>query len=322
MSISKQNIKKQKPKSKTAKALVLLSGGLDSRLACKIMQEQLGKDNITALFFILPFGEGCCADKYCVFNFCQKEGIKLKIMDCAKGRLLNEYLELIKNPVYGRGSAINPCIDCRIFMFRKARDMMEKEGFDIAVTGEVLGERPMSQRKKAMGIIEEESGLKGRLLRPLSARLLPETGIEKSKLLDREKFFDIQGRQRKRQIELAKKYRITFPNPAGGCLLCEKELAERIKTFLENEDKISEEDIKLLKIGRQFENGRIVLGRNEKENKKIEAIIKGTKSKGILLIPEQPGPSAFVKDKKLINKAEELIRKYSKHEIKNIRAIK
>lgn len=325
---AKQNTKKQNPKARKVKALVLLSGGLDSRLACRIMQEQAGKDNMEALLFLLPFGEGCCADKYCVFRFCQKEGIKLRVIDCTKGKLLVEYLDLIRSPRYGYGAGINPCIDCRIFMFKKAKEIMEKDGFDIIATGEVIGERPMSQRKKAMDIIENKSGLKGKLLRPLSAKLLPETELERLKLLDREGFFDIQGRQRKKQIELAKKYKIDYPSPAGGCLLCEKELTERIKTFLENENKISEGDIKLLKIGRQFYNGKIILGRNEKENKEIELIAKEAKIKGILLIPQQPGPSAFVKDakdnknnKELIEKAKELIQKYSKHEIKEIKII-
>jgi len=323
MNTLKQNIKKQKSKTKKVKALVLLSGGLDSRLACRIMQEQLVKENVEALLFLLPFGEGCCSDKHCVFNFCQKEGIKLKIIDCTKGKLLQEYLELIRSPRHGYGSGINPCIDCRIFMFNKARDIMEKEGFDVIVTGEVVGERPMSQRKKAMDIIENESGLKGKLLRPLSAKLLPETDIEKSKLVEREKFFDIRGRQRKKQIELAKEYKITFPNPAGGCLLCEKDFAKKLEPLLS--DELSEDDVKLLKVGRHFENSRIVLGRNEKENKEIETIAKeakGNKGKGILLIPEQPGPTAFARDSSCIKKAEELIRKYSKHEIKNIKMIK
>jgi len=186
----KRNSKQKIKPAKEAKALVLLSGGLDSRLACRIMQEQLVKENVEALLFLLPFGEGCCSDKHCVFNFCQKEGIKLKIIDCTKGQLLQEYLELIRSPRHGYGSGINPCIDCRIFMFNKARDIMEKEGFDVIVTGEVVGERPMSQRKKAMDIIENESGLKGKLLRPLSAKLLTETDIEKSKLVEREKFFE------------------------------------------------------------------------------------------------------------------------------------
>ena len=178
MNTTKQKIKPgRKLKAKEAKALILLSGGLDSRLACRIMREQIGKDNIEALLFILPFGAGCCADKYCVFRFCQKEGIKLRVIDCTKGKLLQEYMELIRSPRYGYGSGINPCIDCRIFMFKKAKEIMEKEGFDVVVTGEVVGERPMSQRKKAMDIIENESGLKGKLLRPLNAKFLPETQI-------------------------------------------------------------------------------------------------------------------------------------------------
>ena len=317
-------MKKQNKKIKAkVKALIMLSGGLDSRLACKIMQQQKGID-VTALFFVLPFGAGCC-NEHCAFNFAQSQGIKLMVVDCTKGKLLQEYISMIKQPEHGHGSGLNPCIDCRIFMFKKAKEIMEKqgkEGFDIIVTGEVLNERPMSQNKRAMDIIENETGLKGKLLRPLSAKLLPETQLEKSGKLDREKFFDIQGRQRKRQIELAKKYKINYPNPAGGCLLCEKEFVKKLKPLLQQS--MNEHDIDLVKIGRHFENNKIILGRNQEENDRLENLKKQKGAKGILLIPKEPGPTAFVKkkdkneNKKLISKAKMLIQKYSKHKIKTI----
>lgn len=297
-------------KSKNAhkQCIVMLSGGLDSRLALKIMQEQ-GFEPIS-LFFKLPFGTGCCNED-CSFNFSQLQGVKLKIIDCTKGKLLQDYLNIIKNPKYHRGSGINPCLDCRIFMFKLAREFANKEGVELIVTGEVIGERPMSQKAKAMSIIEKESGLKGRLLRPLSAKLLPETDAEKKGFVDRKKLFGIQGRRRKKQIALAKKFNISYPNPAGGCMLCEKELIKRFKTLLKRN--INEDKIKLLERGRHFiiDGSWIVLGRNENENKIIEFIGK----KYDLIIPEFPGPSAAILDNysdKIRRKALKLIKAYSK----------
>ena len=293
---------------KKIKALVLFSGGLDSRLALKIMQEQLGKKNITSINFILPFGAGCC-NEHCALKFAQNEQVKLKIIDCTKGRLLQEYLEIVKKPKFGYGSCLNPCIDCRIFMLKKAREYADKEKVELIVTGEVLDERPMSQHKRAMEIVEEESGLRGRLLRPLSAKLLPETDAEKKGLIDRSKLLDIKGRGRKVQIELAKEFNISYPSPAGGCLLCEEEFVKKLKPLLGK--KINEDYIQLLKIGRHFEQSNIILGRNKEENDKLE------KFKGIKIIPREPGASALIKDKKYVEEAKKLIQKYSKHEIKS-----
>ena len=280
---------------------------MDSRLAVKILEKQLGKKNVEALFFLLPFGAGCCSDKYCVFRFTQKQGIKLNIIDFTKPPLFQEYLDIIRKPKFSRGTALNPCIDCHIFMLKKAKKLAEKNKIEIIATGEVLGERPLSQNKRALKIVEEEAGLKNKLLRPLSAKLLKETIYEKNKDIDRSKLLDIQGRQRKKQIELAKKYKISFPSPGGGCLLCEKEYCKKLKPILNK--KINYKDIKLLSIGRHFLSSSIILGRNEKENKILE------KQQGIKLVPREPGPTALIKNKKLIKKAKELIQKYSKHKI-------
>ncbi|MAG79231.1 tRNA 4-thiouridine(8) synthase ThiI [Candidatus Pacearchaeota archaeon] len=290
------------------KCIVMLSGGLDSRLAIKIMQEQ--GFEVLSLFFKLPVGTGCC-DENCSFSFSQTHGVKLKIFDCTKKKLLDEYLSLIKKPKYKRGAGINPCIDCRIFMFKKAREFADKNKIDLIVTGEVLGERPMSQKRKAMDIIEDEAGLKGRLLRPLSAKLLEETEAEKKGLVNRKKLYNIEGRNRKNQMELAKKFNITYPTPAGGCLLCEKELIKRFNTLLKRN--LNEDTINLIGVGRHFiiNDIWIVLGRNEKENKIIEFIGK----KYDLIIPEFMGPSAIILDKsnkKIKEKVNELIITYSK----------
>jgi len=292
------------------KCLVLFSGGLDSRLAIKIMQEQ--GFEILAVFFKLPFGRGCCSEG-CSFNFSQMNGVKLKIVDVTKGKLLEEYLEIIKKFEHGRGSGLNPCIDCRIFILKKAKEIADKENIELIVTGEVLGERPMSQHKKAMKIIEEKSGLSSRILRPLSAKLLSETNAEKNKLIDREKLYSIQGRRRAEQIKLAEKFKINFPTPAGGCLLCEKELKKRFKILL-NKNLINEKTLGLISIGRHFfiENFWIVIGRDEKENALIENMQIGE-----LIGPFKNKPSARIisklKSEKIKNTVDELINSYSKN---------
>ncbi len=297
---------KLKPK---IKALVLLSGGLDSRLAAKIMQEQLGK-NVVCMYFSLPFGSGCC-NEHCALKFSQTEGIKTIIIDCTKEKNFQEYISMIRKPKFGYGSGINPCIDCRIFMLKKAKEYADKNKIELIVTGEVIGERPMSQHRGAMDIVEEESGLKGRLLRPLSAKLLPETEAEKKELVDRSRFFSVSGRGRKKQFELADKYKISYPTPGGGCLLCEQVLSARLRDLFKHNKEISEEDIELLKLGRHFRNkSQIIAGRNQKENDKLETI--GKKLKFFLLEPEVVmGPSVIYESKDDKALASEILASYS-----------
>ena len=160
------------------KALVLFSGGLDSRLVVKLLQEQ--GIEVECLYFKLPFGCGCCNDSQCNFNFSQTSGAKLTIIDCTEGSLMQEYLEIIRHPKFGRGSSMNPCIDCKIFMFKKAKEYADTHKFRIIATGEVLGERPMSQTSNAMKKIDAEIGFE--LLRPLSAKLLKETQAKRETL--------------------------------------------------------------------------------------------------------------------------------------------
>jgi len=289
------------------KALVLLSGGLDSRLAVKLIQKHMPTE---AIFFKLPFGSrySRCFDD--VVRFCKKEKVKLNIIDCTKGKLLDEYLNIVRKPKHGHGVELNPCIDCKIFILRVAKEFADENGFNIVATGEVLGQRPMSQNRRALDLIEKESGLKGRLLRPLSAKLLPPVkGISKSK------FLDIRGRGRERQMQLAKKFKISFPSPAGGCLLCEKGFCRKLKPLLKR--KISELDVDLLKVGRHFRQNNIVLGKNYEQNLQLAKIFKKYHT-GMLLEPKEPGPTAFVKDKKYVTEAKKLIQKYSKHKIKTI----
>lgn len=287
--------------SKQLKCLVLYSGGLDSRLACKIMQEQC---NIEAIHFILPFVKKNPDN----IKFLEQQKIISHIVDCTRGKLLRDYLDLLRHPKHGRGVAMNHCIDCHIFILKLAKEYADKNKIDLIVTGEVLAERPMSQHKKALDIIEEESGLRGRILRPLSARLLPETEFEKQGTLDSTKFFAIHGKSREKQIELANHYKISYPTPAGGCLLCEIRLKEKIKQLLKQKE-ITQQDINLAFIGNHI--GNIILGRNERENLKLEAM------KGIKIIPSHPGPTALIKSKSDIKEAERLIQANTKHRLKS-----
>lgn len=290
------------------KALVLYSGGLDSRLVCKILQEQV---YVETIIFILPFIKKEFFEK--AIKFLEKEKIKFNIINVTKGKLFKEYIEIIKNPKFNRGVALNPCIDCHLFIFKKAKEFADKKNFDIIATGEVLGERPLSQTKKALEKIDKELGFE--VLRPLSAKLLKETSVEKNNIVDRNKFFAIYGRKRETQIELAKKFNISFPSPAGGCLLCEKEYCKKLSPLLKKKN-ITYNDIKLLSIGRHFFESKIILGRNKEEN---EILLK---EKGMKIIPTKPGPTALLRDKRLIEEAKNLIKKYSKNKETDFKIIK
>ena len=245
------------------KAIGLLSGGLDSTLAVKLMTNQGIK--VTALNFITPFctctRKGC---KHEANRIAKKFDIPIKVV--AAG---DEYIKMVKNPKHGYGKNMNPCIDCRIFMLKKAKEYMEEMGASFLFTGEVLGQRPMSQRREAMTIIEKEAGLEGLILRPLSAQFLKPTIPEKEGLIDREKLFGISGRWRKPQMELAEEFGIEdYQCPAGGCRLTDPQFAKRVKeAFEHDEDDIK--DMNLLKHGRHFRlpsGVKVIVGRNKEEN--------------------------------------------------------
>lgn len=244
------------------KALALLSGGLDSILAVKLMLGQ-GID-VEAINFVTPFNVD---EKIGVAELAKKFDISLKIMKVGK-----EYFKILRKPKYGFGKNMNPCIDCRILMLKKAKKYAKKIKASFIFTGEVLDERPMSQNRKVLYIIDKEVGLGGKILRPLSAKLLSETEAEKKGWVNREKLLAIQGKQRKPQIELAKKFKINdYPSPSGGCLLTYKEFSDKVKDLLEHKKKISIEDTDLLRVGRHFRFGKnkIIVGRNEKENERL-----------------------------------------------------
>lgn len=249
------------------KAVVLFSGGLDSRIVVKMLQEQ--DIEVEALYFKLPFGCGCCNNEFCNLNFSQKENAKLIIFDCNKGKLLNEYLEIIKHPKHGRGYGMNPCIDCKIFMLRKAKEYADEHKIKIIATGEVLGERPLSQTRRALDLMDGLLGFE--VLRPLSALRFKETQAELDKTLDRTKFLEIVGRQRTKQMQLAKKYNINFPQPAGGCLLCERPVAKKISILLAK-NFLNDKTLDLVNIGRHFiiNSCWFIVGKNEEESMLIE----------------------------------------------------
>jgi len=246
------------------KALALLSGGLDSTLAVRLVQGQ-GID-VVAVNFVSPFclcGRGGCG----AAGMAKQLQIPLKTISLGE-----EYLMIVKNPKYGYGKNMNPCIDCRILMFKKAKNYADEIGASFLFTGEVLDERPMSQHKKALDIIEKEAELEGMIVRPLSAKLLPMTDVEKKGWIDREKLLDIRGRSRKKQIELVKEFDIKdYPCPAGGCLLTYKDFAAKIRDLFEHEKRIRIKDVLFLKTGRhfRFEENKVIVGRNKTENERL-----------------------------------------------------
>ncbi|KAB0664713.1 hypothetical protein F6V25_11650 [Oryzomonas japonica] len=256
------------------KALALLSGGLDSTLAVKLMLD-LGID-VEALNFTSPFctctgkNAGCKSEAVRVAEEFQ---IPIKVM--SKGL---DYLEVVRNPRHGYGKGINPCIDCRIYLLRKAKEYMAESGADFVFTGEVLGQRPMSQRRDAMRVIERESGLEDLLLRPLSAHFLPPTLPEREGWIDREKLLAIRGRSRKDQIQLADEMDVrNYPCPAGGCLLTELSFVPKVRDIFDHSDELKLRDCRLLKIGRHFRIGartKVIIGRNEADNNLLENVMQ------------------------------------------------
>jgi tRNA-specific 2-thiouridylase len=257
---------------KKPKGVALLSGGLDSSLAVRMMLQQ-GVD-IEAVAIKTPFcdfdcGKGCGQR---VREAADELGISLKTVYFGE-----EYLHMLKNPKYGYGSGMNPCIDCRAMMYNAAKEHMKKTNADFVITGEVLFQRPMSQNNRALHIIEKETGMESKVLRPLSAKHLPPTDAENTGLIKRENMSDIKGRSRKGQLMLAKQFGISDPpNAAGGCLLTDPAFSKRVKDILDHCDDIPTlNDIELLKVGRHFRityDAKLVVGRNKDENEVIRAL--------------------------------------------------
>jgi tRNA-uridine 2-sulfurtransferase len=266
------------------KALSVFSGGLDSVLAAATIR-RLGID-VVAVFFETPFFSSARAKETA-----DAAGLPIIIKD-----ITQRHLEVVRNPAHGYGGNMNPCIDCHALMFRIAGEMMEQEGASFIITGEVLGQRPMSQNRGSLTVVERTSGMEGLILRPLSARCLPPTIPEERGWIKRDDLLDFSGRSRKPQMALAKKYGITkYPSPAGGCLLTDEIFSRRLKDLMTFNHGFEIREIELLKTGRHFRLGpeaKVIVGRNKDEN---DAIIQLAREEDALMTtPSVPGPDVLL----------------------------
>ncbi len=299
--------------SKRVRCVALLSGGLDSTLAVKLMKD-MGVE-VKALAIKTPFCDFDCG-KGCGFRV--KEVADSLGVDLKTVYLGEEYIEMLKSPKYGYGSGMNPCIDCRVMMYRVAREYMGECGADFIITGEVLNQRPMSQNMRALRIIEKESNLEGKVLRPLSAKQLKPTEAESRGLVKRDMLLGIKGRSRRVQMELAKQLGLDAPNAAGGCLLTDRQFARRVKDLLEHVHNPTLNDIELLKVGRHFRlsrDAKLVVGRNKDENEIIESLMQDG---DIMLEPKDvKGPKALLRcskdkmDERIVALAASIVCRYS-----------
>lgn len=268
---------------KGVKGLGLFSGGLDSILAARMLQEQ--GIAVTGIVFISAFFGSQHARA-------SAGEISLPLIE---KDFTEQHLALVKHPPHGYGSNMNPCIDCHALMFQEAGRIMETEWYDFLFTGEVLNERPMSQTRYSLAQVAKLSGYKDRILRPLSAKLLPETEPEREGLVQRERLLDIQGRSRKRQLSLAEHYGIKqYPAPAGGCLLTDPNFSKRLKELFTRHPDCAARDVELLKVGRHFRIGgvKVVVGRNARENDRIRSL--ATVNDIVLSAEHLPGPIALI----------------------------
>ncbi len=293
------------------KAVALISGGLDSVLAARVVMEQ--GFEVAGIYFTSVFSKSYGKERDThAGRVARSVGLELRVMDLGQ-----EYIDLIRNPGHGYGRNVNPCIDCKIFMLSKAGAVMHELGAQFIITGEVLGQRPMSQRRDALNVIERDSGLSGMILRPLSAKLLTPTKAETEGIIDRERLLDISGRSRNAQLALAKKYGVAgFSTPAGGCLLTDENFAEKLRDLFSNKKDVTPVDIRLLTVGRHFrlESGvKVVLGRDKEENSFLISLKQPGHN---LLVPNGfPGPAALIVETPSLpekHAAGRLILKYSK----------
>jgi tRNA-uridine 2-sulfurtransferase len=291
--------------NKKVRALGLLSGGLDSILAVKVLEAQ--GIEVTGLSFVTPFFGPRLA---------QKSADDLKIRLIIKD-ITVEHFKMLKNPCHGYGKTMNPCIDCHTLMLNIAGKIMQESGYDFIFTGEVLDERPMSQNRRSLEVVARESGYQEYVIRPLSAKLLEPTKPEISGIVDREKLLDIRGRSRKPQIALAKEFGIKeYPNPAGGCLLTDQGFSNRLKELLAKNSEPEIKDLELLSVGRHFRLGdtaKLILGRDQSENQRIESFFSDNDY--LLTAKDIPGPLCLLTGKgnldTYINKAAEICAAYS-----------
>lgn len=289
-----------------------MSGGLDSTLATKLVLDQ-GIEMI-GLYLDSPFG---CREN--VDMIAKHLGIRL--IKIQKGM---DYVELVRHPKYGYGKNMNPCIDCRVYMFRIAQGVMKEQRADFIVTGEVLGQRPMSQRRESISLIDRNSQVEDRILRPLSARHFPPTYMEREGWVDREKLLKLSGRSRTKQLKWAEDLKLSgYSSPAGGCLLTDANFSKRLSAFFERVSQPTMTEVRLIRIGRHFDlsgGGHVVIGRNEAENKALWRISEQDvrDERMHFFHPRFSAPDAVFtgsQDRNAFNEVGKLIVKYAKKDL-------
>jgi len=299
--------------SSRPKAIALLSGGLDSTLAIQLLLDQ--GIEVLAVNFVSPFctctprREGSC---HLATEVARSLKVPIRVFN--KGM---DYLRIVEKPRHGRGKGLNPCIDCRIYILRKAAELLPEENASFVVTGEVLGQRPMSQHRRALDLIERESGLSGRILRPLSARVMEPTLPEIQGLVDREKLLAITGRSRHAQLELARQQHVEiFGCPAGGCLLTDPNIAGRLQDLFEHCPDYDMTDAKICTFGRHFRlhaGLKVVIGRDQKEDERLQ-LLAGKRQ--VMELVDRPGPLMLIRGTANAGDFEtlgRLLRSYAKH---------
>jgi tRNA-specific 2-thiouridylase len=294
------------------RAIALYSGGLDSTLACRLVAEQ--NIRVTAIKFVTPFfGYDLLINRALhIRTVKEKYAIDLVLVD-----VTDEYLQMLRHPAHGFGKNFNPCVDCKILLLSKAKEMMAAHNASFLITGEVVGQRPMSQRKDTLRIIERDSGCEDILVRPLCAKRLLPTKPERDGLLDRAQLLDFTGRSRTPQMQLAARFNIEdYPSPAGGCVLTDPIMAKRIELYYRQHDTIVVDDIRLLLVGRQFRlpyGGWLVLGRREQENNLVSALRRPDDC--LLELVDRPGPTGLLRhatDRRDLELAAGLVVRYGK----------
>lgn len=267
--------------NQTVRALGLCSGGLDSILSALVLRKQ--GIHVEWITFETPFFSAHKASKAA-----KQTDIPLHIQD-----ITEDYLAMLKSPPAGYGKNMNPCMDCHAMMFEKAGAFMESHNFDFLFSGEVVGQRPMSQNANSLRYVEKNSRFDGFILRPLSAQKLPETPMEKKGVVDREQLLDLSGRSRKPQMALAKKFGIKdYPSPAGGCLLTDPGYSRRLKDLMDHGTDLNRHSLGMLNHGRHMRlnsDAKIIVGRTKKDNEKIMAHVD-TKKDTLLKVKGFPGP--------------------------------
>ncbi|MEW6670817.1 MAG: tRNA 4-thiouridine(8) synthase ThiI [Thermodesulfobacteriota bacterium] len=271
---------------KKGRGLGLCSGGLDSRLAALVLRKQ--GIEVEWITFTTPFFSALKA----------RQASRLLNIPLREKNITQIYLTMLKNPRCGFGKQMNPCLDCHALMFKEAGVIMKAEKFDFLFSGEVLGQRPMSQTKPSLRYVEKNSGFEGYILRPLSAQKLPETIPEREGVVDRGQLLDISGRSRKRQIQLAAEFGLKdYPAPAGGCLLTDKNFSKRLKDLFKHQNQeAGEDELELLKYGRHFRVDRtikIIVGRTKIDNDHIEKHFNPERD-AIIKLADYPSPTVLV----------------------------